>query len=75
MNYLFVFHRVLPRVTFIAVPTVMLFYLLVNVSFFSVLSYEQIEGTKAVGLVWLFILHFGSFSNHFKIPCLYVGVW
>ena len=37
---------------FLGVPIVILCYCLVNVSFFAVLSYEQIESAEAVGLVY-----------------------
>lgn len=36
---------------FLGVPLVILCYCLVNLSFFAVLSYEQIESAEAVGLV------------------------
>ena len=36
---------------FVGIPVVALCYLLVNVAFFAVLSYEDILGAKAVALV------------------------
>ncbi|XP_064385922.1 Y+L amino acid transporter 2-like isoform X2 [Halichondria panicea] len=44
--------RVLPRAILIAIPLVVLSYVAVNVAFFAVLSYEEIESSEAVGLVF-----------------------
>ena len=41
---------------FLGVPIVVLCYLLVNLAFFAVLSYEQIESAEAVGLVRIYLL-------------------
>jgi len=43
--------RVLPCAVMIAIPLVTLSYVAVNVAFFSVLSYNEIESAQAVGLV------------------------
>lgn len=43
--------RVLPRAVLIAIPLVILSYSIVNVAFFAVLSYDEIESAEAVGLV------------------------
>ena len=40
---------------FLGVPIVVLCYCLVNLSFFAVLSYEQIESAEAVGLVYMYM--------------------
>lgn len=44
-------YRTVVQVAFLGVPLVILCYCLVNLSFFAVLSYEQIESAEAVGLV------------------------
>ena len=44
-------NRTVVRVAFIGVPIVVLCYVIVNLSYFTVLSYEQLESAEAVGLV------------------------
>ena len=57
--------RTVVRVAFIAVPIVVLCYLLVNLSFFAVLSYEQLESAEAVGLVRIiaYIIYLAHYNN------------
>ena len=43
--------RTMPIVLFIGIPVVALCYLLVNIAFFAVLSYEDILSAEAVALV------------------------
>ena len=43
--------RTITWITFISIPIVMAFYILVSISFFAVLSYDQIRSTEAIGLV------------------------
>ena len=50
--YLLLF-RTLPRAVLIGVAIVITVYLLMNVSFFAVLSYDQIKSAEAVALVRL----------------------
>ena len=43
--------RTMPIALFIGIPVVALCYLLVNIAFFAVLSYEDILSAEAVALV------------------------
>ena len=57
---------------FLGVPIVVLCYCLVNLSFFAVLSYEQIESAEAVGLVYMCM----SMAPQKKILIMnFSGVW
>ena len=47
---------------FIGVPIVVLCYLIVNLSYFTVLSYEQLESAEAVGLVHISVMTIIDFS-------------
>ena len=47
---------------FIGVPIVVLCYLIVNLSYFTVLSYEQLESAEAVGLVRISVMTIIDFS-------------
>lgn len=46
-----VFYRNLPRAMVIGLLIISICYVLVNVSFFSILSYEEIVSTQTVALV------------------------
>ena len=46
-------HRTLPRSLFIGIPIVAVCYLLVNIAYFGVLSYDQILSGEAIALVSL----------------------
>ena len=51
--FVFLTCRTMPLAIYIGVSIVTVCYLLVNISFFAVLTYEQIESVKAVALVSL----------------------
>ena len=51
MSNWYFFNRTIPIALFIGIPVVAVCYLLVNIAFFAVLSYEEILSAEAVALV------------------------
>ncbi len=60
----------LPRAIMLGMPTLIVLYVMVNISYFTVMTVPELLASPAVGIVSISSVSFTSVFNSFQIPAL-----